>query len=86
MFEHVSETYPEMRIFLWGRSVGTVPTLALAAEFGKRVSGILLESGMASAGDAACRHGCRALSNKLDNLSQIRRVRNELPLLIVHGK
>ena len=86
VFEFTAEKYPDCRIFLWGRSVGTVPTLALGAREGDRVSAVILESGMASAGDVACKRGCAALSDKLNNLGQIKQLPSSCPVLIVHGK
>lgn len=61
VYQYVVSQYPNHRIFIWGRSVGTVPTLSLGSRFGEAISGIIIESGMASAGDVACRRGCLAL-------------------------
>lgn len=41
---------------------------------------------MASAGDVVCNGGCRSLSNRLDNCTQIKQLKNACPVLIIHGK
>ncbi|HXF94898.1 MAG TPA: alpha/beta hydrolase [Gemmatimonadales bacterium] len=73
------------RIFVYGRSLGTVPASHLAAT--RPVAGLILESPFTNAREMSARHyGLLprfVLRLRLDNLSNVARAR--CPVLVVHG-
>jgi hypothetical protein len=73
------------RIYVYGRSVGSAPATAVAAQH--EVAGLILESAFTSARDMAARH-YRLVPRfvvrlRLDNLGAMARVR--CPVLVFHG-
>jgi pimeloyl-ACP methyl ester carboxylesterase len=77
--------FPEERIVLFGRSVGSAVAVDLAAD--RRLGGLILESALTSASDVARRFFGAPLAllarGRLDSEQKIRRVR--CPILFFHG-
>lgn len=90
-FKHLTEVYnvPRAQIVLWGRSIGSGPTVHLAS-LEQGLAGMLLESGLASAcrfqgclGAACTRLFCCGLLDFFDNQSKLRKV--DCPTMLIHG-
>jgi pimeloyl-ACP methyl ester carboxylesterase len=91
-FAHLTETLnvPRGQIVLWGRSIGSGPTVHLAAKE-PGLAGMMLESGLASAcrfqgcaGGVCSMLCCCGLFDFFNNQRKLRRV--DCPTFIMHGK
>lgn len=72
---------PADRIIVWGRSIGSGPSVYLAAA--RKVGGLVIESGFTSAFRVVTR--IRLLPfDRFDNLQSLQRI--SCPLLVIHGK
>lgn len=72
---------PADRIIVWGRSIGSGPSVYLAAA--RKVGGLVIESGFISAFRVMTR--IRLLPfDRFDNLKALQRI--SCPLLVIHGK
>lgn len=90
-FDHLTQTLsvPRDQVVLWGRSIGSGPTVHLAAkETG--LAGMLIESGLASAcrfqgsaGGCLSMLCCCGLFDFFDNQSKLKRV--DCPTFLIHG-
>jgi alpha-beta hydrolase superfamily lysophospholipase len=81
--------YQYSRLFVMGRSLGSAAALEIAAEAGKSISGLIIESGFSNPLALINRLGGPSLKELeetcgFDNLKKIERV--EAPTLIIHGE
>ena len=90
-FEHLTQVYkvPRGQIVLWGRSIGSGPTVHLASKQ-PGLAGMLIESGLASGcrfqgccGGGCTRLFCCGLLDIFDNQAKLRRV--DCPTMLIHG-
>ncbi|CAL6012895.1 Alpha/beta_hydrolase family protein [Hexamita inflata] len=81
VLNYVQQTYKNSKIVLWGRSIGSVPTVAVGSD--PRVSCIIVESGLSTALSAAC---TSPFCSCIDGFKNINRLENvNCPILLMHA-
>lgn len=92
VYNHMCETYDSENILLWGYSLGSGPSVALAAELAQAgpvpLRGLVLFGAYASilkvVEDSTNRTVAGLFTERWDNLKKIKRV--QCPVLILHGE
>ncbi|CAL6002829.1 Serine_aminopeptidase [Hexamita inflata] len=81
ILNYAKENYPESQIVLWGRSIGSVPTVSVGRN--SLVSGIIVESGLSSGLNLVCEKPvCKCLDG-FKNVQKLGAV--NCPVLLMHG-
>lgn len=93
IFEAVQERLKERglreKLFVMGRSLGSISALELAAEYGDLIPGLIIESGFISVTGLINHLGLPSLGLDLESLekeSREKAARIEIPALIIHGR
>lgn len=83
----IQTEFPDVPLFLFGRSLGSAPTLKLAYEGQKAIKGVIVQSPLVSAVATKLPYGFRGIFSSIDmfnTLDYTRHIR-ETPLMIIHG-